>query len=97
MKPDASECKFYVQNALKLTFKHPEIPQNFLGSLSLAIKGREQQRRGGEGRGGEGRGGRGGGGEGRGGEGRTDGGEEDLDASVPLVLQLRLHHCLAPF
>jgi hypothetical protein len=34
------------------------------------------------------------GGEGRGGEG-TEGGEEDLNASVPLVLQLRLHHWLA--
>jgi hypothetical protein len=57
-------ANFSVQNALKLTYKHPEIPKKFLGSLSLAIKGRKK-RGGGEGRGGEG----------RKGEGRKGGGE----------------------
>jgi hypothetical protein len=41
-------ANFSVQNALKLTYKHPEIPKNFLGSLSLAIKGKKAG--GGEGR-----------------------------------------------
>jgi hypothetical protein len=45
-----------VKNALKLTSEHLQVQKYFLGSLSLAMKGR--------------------------------GG----DASVPLVLQLRLHH-----
>jgi hypothetical protein len=46
-------ANFSVQNALKLTYKHPEIPKNFLGSLSLAIKGRKRgkERGGGEGKG----------------------------------------------
>jgi hypothetical protein len=50
MKPDASECKFSVQNALKLTYKHPETgdPKKILDSLSIAIKrgeGREGRER----------------------------------------------------
>jgi hypothetical protein len=47
-------ANFSVQNALKLTYKHPEIPKNFLGSLSLAIKGREHKGRGGDTKGVEG-------------------------------------------
>jgi hypothetical protein len=45
-------ANFSVQNALKLTDKHSEIPKKFVGSLSLAIKGRERKMRGGERRGG---------------------------------------------
>jgi hypothetical protein len=42
--PDASECKLYsVQDALKLTYKLPEIHKKFLSSLSLAIKGKERE------------------------------------------------------
>jgi hypothetical protein len=68
-------ANFSVQNALKLTYKHPEIPKKFLGSLSLATKGTKGQGRGGgKGRGGT-EGGEGRGGEGRGGEGRGTGGE----------------------
>jgi hypothetical protein len=56
-------ANFSVQNALKLTNKHPEIPKKFLGSLSLAIKGKKKGRdgeeRGGEGKARERRGGNG--------------------------------------
>jgi hypothetical protein len=44
-------ANFSAQNALKLTYKHPEIPKKFLGSLSLAIKGTGRE---GVGRGGDG-------------------------------------------
>jgi hypothetical protein len=43
-------ANFNVQNALKLTYNHPEIPNIFLGSLSLAIIGRRKEGRGVEGR-----------------------------------------------
>jgi hypothetical protein len=47
-------ANFSAQNALKLTYKHPEIPKKILGSLSLAINGEvEYKRRGGEGMGAE--------------------------------------------
>jgi hypothetical protein len=47
-------ANFSVQNALKLTYKHPEIKTIFTLAISLAIKGGKEK--GGEGTGGEGRG-----------------------------------------
>jgi hypothetical protein len=46
-------ANFSVQNAPKLTYKHPEIKKKKkLGSLSLVIKGRKGEEREGKGRGG---------------------------------------------
>jgi hypothetical protein len=82
-------ANFSAQNALKLTYKHPEIPKKFLGSLSLAIKGRGTK---GKGRGREGLG--------KGGEER-DGGEKTLtpkfsDRSPPLQsFNRRVYSCIS--
>jgi hypothetical protein len=44
---------FFIKNALKLTYDHLYFRKNFLGSLSLAMKGRNNKGR--KGSGGEGR------------------------------------------
>jgi hypothetical protein len=73
---------FCIKNALKLTYDHLYFKKKFLGSLSLAMKGRDTTR---EGRGGERRGGERRGRrqrrerKGRGGEGRGGGGEGDRE------------------
>jgi hypothetical protein len=43
---------FLVQNALKLTYEHLQVPKIFFGSLSLAMKGIQRE---GKGRGGKGK------------------------------------------
>jgi hypothetical protein len=49
---DETLCHIYfcIKNALKLTYDHLYFKKNFLGSLSLAIKGRDNERRKGRGK-----------------------------------------------
>jgi hypothetical protein len=66
---------FCIKNALKLTYDHLYFKKNFLGSLSLAMKGRDNKGRKGrgvEGRGEEGEGERRKGREGNGREGKRE-------------------------
>jgi hypothetical protein len=73
VKPGVSEWLILCSKCAKTHLRASGVQKNFLGSLSLAIRGGEGgERRGREGRGGEGRGGEGRRrrGEGRGGEGK---------------------------
>jgi hypothetical protein len=80
MKPAASECRLFGPKCIKTHLRASTGPKNFLGSLSLAMKGKNREGRGGRGRGKEGRGREGSGGEGRkgkGGRGREGRGREE--------------------
>jgi hypothetical protein len=91
-------ANFNVQNALKLTYKHPEIPKKFLGSLSLAIKGTLKREglatgrhgRARNGRKGKGRRGQGRAPEGRGWEGRGYSHSKNVSLSSLLAMKLNL-------